>query len=104
MRTTTSKLQNGELTVYIERDIDHHIAKQMRDEIDGEIQRTKPGSVKLDFEAVSFMDSAGIGLIMGRHRLTESMHIPLRLSRVNDQCRKLLDMSELPDLLEISRE
>ncbi|MEA5051395.1 MAG: STAS domain-containing protein [Oscillospiraceae bacterium] len=103
MPMTTSKLQDGELTIRIEHDIDHHIAKQLREEIDEQIRRSAPARVRLDFEAVGFMDSAGVGLIMGRHRLTESMGIPLRVCRLSEQCRRVVEMSQLPDLIDISR-
>lgn len=59
----------GVMTARLEGEIDHHSARGLREQIDAALIRQQPGSLRLDFSAVSFMDSSGIGLIMGRHRL-----------------------------------
>ena len=50
----------------IEEDIDECCVQKIRRRIDNEIQRYMPKEVIFDFSNVSFMDSAGIGLIIGR--------------------------------------
>lgn len=57
------------LTVYIQGELDHHSAKEIRSRIDGEILRREPNFLELDFSAVTFMDSSGIGLVMGRYKI-----------------------------------
>lgn len=57
------------LTLYLSGEIDHHNAKNLRQKADSEILRLKPPKVILSFKDVSFMDSSGIGLIMGRYKL-----------------------------------
>lgn len=64
---------NGILTAYLEGEIDHHSAKAMREQIDDKIERHKPTQLILDFAKVSFMDSSGIGLVLGRFKLMERM-------------------------------
>ena len=54
------------LIAYLSGDIDHHTAKSIREEIDKEINDFSPSLLILDFGDVSFMDSSGIGLVMGR--------------------------------------
>ena len=61
----------GALTVRLSGELDHHSARRMREEIDAVIERTKPARLRLDFGGVGFMDSSGIGLIMGRFRLMQ---------------------------------
>lgn len=56
------------LTAVLIGDIDHHSAAEMRIMIDGELERTMPKTLLLDFAEVGFMDSSGIGLILGRMR------------------------------------
>lgn len=53
----------------IEEDIDECCVQKIRRRIDNEIQRYMPKEVIFDFSNVSFMDSAGIGLIIGRYKL-----------------------------------
>ncbi len=55
-------------------EIDHHTARVLREEIDTKIIRTTPTVLVLDFEKVTFMDSSGIGLIMGRYKLIHPMN------------------------------
>lgn len=57
------------LTVLIAGEIDHHSAAGMRAQIDEAIERHRPASLLLDFSGVTFMDSSGIGLVMGRYKL-----------------------------------
>ncbi len=56
------------LTAYLSGDIDHHTAAQIRADVDSAIRSTLPASLVLDFKNVSFMDSSGIGLVMGRYK------------------------------------
>ncbi len=57
------------LTVYIQGELDHHTAKEIRFRIDTEIKRREPKFLELDFSGVTFMDSSGIGLVMGRYKI-----------------------------------
>ena len=57
------------LTVYIQGELDHHTAKEIRFRIDSEIKRREPRFLELDFSGVTFMDSSGIGLVMGRYKI-----------------------------------
>ena len=59
--------RDGEnLRVQLPSDIDHHSARAMRERIDGAVAEYMPSRLILDFSAVSFMDSSGIGLVIGR--------------------------------------
>ncbi|MBQ9557272.1 MAG: STAS domain-containing protein [Clostridia bacterium] len=55
------------LTLTLPAEIDHHSAKPVREETDRWIAKLKPESVVIDFSGVKFMDSSGIGLILGRY-------------------------------------
>ena len=57
------------LTVYLEGDIDHHNARPIRSRIDTKVYIQRPDELILDLSGVSFMDSSGLGLIMGRFAL-----------------------------------
>ena len=56
------------VTAYLSGEIDHHTAKEMRETIDEAVELNMPTLLVLDFSDVSFMDSSGIGLVMGRYR------------------------------------
>lgn len=57
------------MTVRLKGDIDHHSVTSMRLVIDAALERAEPRLLILDFADVSFMDSSGIGLILGRMRV-----------------------------------
>lgn len=61
--------EKSKLTAYISGEIDHHSAKDIRKEIDINVQKLNPTNLYLDFSKVDFMDSSGIGLVMGRYKL-----------------------------------
>ena len=67
----------------IEEDIDECCVQKIRRRIDNEIQRYMPKEVIFDFSNVSFMDSAGIGLIIGRYKLINMIGGELKIANVN---------------------
>ena len=77
------------LTIYLKGEIDHHTAREIREATDSLIQLNKPSVLRLDFSGVTFMDSSGIGLIMGRYRMmllyggsTKAVNVPESLERI----------------------
>ncbi len=82
-------LKNEVLTAVLSGEIDHHSAREIRSEIDSTATKVKPKKLALDFSAVSFMDSSGIGLAMGRCKLmhlwggeVEIINLPPNLERI----------------------
>ncbi len=57
------------LVVHVGGEIDHHSAVSVRTGIDERISAGRPGRVLLELSQVDFMDSSGLGLIMGRYAL-----------------------------------
>lgn len=87
---------SGELTVgYLFGEIDHHTAPEIREALDMEICRHHPQHCILDFNQVTFMDSAGIGLVMGRYRLLNSRKASLEIRNVSLQTKKLMELAGL---------
>ena len=90
-----------QLTAYLKGDIDHHTAAEMRMELDGELEHTMPFSVTLDFGEVGFMDSSGIGLVMGRYKIMKSIGgkvILASLSGTNEKLMKLAGLERLDNI------
>ena len=81
------------LTVLLTGEIDHHCAGKIRDEIDAAIEHHRPESLILDFGGVSFMDSSGIGLILGRAECCEKMSIQLVIRGLSGRVGMLIRMS-----------
>lgn len=59
--------ESDTLTVILNGEIDHHSAQNIREEIDRQIFAHRAKTVLLDLKNVGFMDSSGLGLILGRY-------------------------------------
>jgi stage II sporulation protein AA (anti-sigma F factor antagonist) len=68
MKNLEMKMKNGILIAELSGEIDHHIATEMRNEIDSAMEHYNLRDLVLDYSKVSFMDSSGIGLVMGRYK------------------------------------
>lgn len=101
---TVYKKEDKSLTLKITEELDHHTVEKIRRRADYEIERYIPRKVILDFNSVSFMDSAGIGLILGRYKNISILGGKLEVVNVSKQVIKILNMSGLSKLIEIKEE
>ena len=83
------------ITAYLKGDIDHHSARGIREDIDALVQMKQPALLKLDFSGVSFMDSSGIGLIMGRYRMMALYGGTIKVVNVPAELEKMMLLSGL---------
>ena len=90
--------ENGVLTAKIAGEIDHHIAPQIRGDIDARCERCRPARLVLDFGGVTFMDSSGIGLIMGRYRTISLIGGRLEIVNIPPQLKKIFVISGIETL------
>lgn len=90
--------EEKQITALLGGEIDHHTAKYLREEIDGCAVRQKPERLLLDFREVTFMDSSGIGLVMGRYRLMQELGGELRVTGVPSHIKKVMRLSGLDKL------
>lgn len=91
------------LTVYLQGEIDHHSARGMREEIDKAIDFYMPSLLILDYSEVSFMDSSGIGLVMGRFKNLSKNGAKLSLLNLNDNVYKIMKLAGIDRLAEIEK-
>lgn len=90
------------LFVELSGEIDHHTCADIRAGVDEEIDRFHPEKLTLDFGAVSFMDSSGIGLVMGRYRLMEPYGGKIELINVPPALRHVMRIAGLYKLAQIN--
>lgn len=86
---------NKTLILKITEEVDEHTAQKIRGKADYEIKRYMPKKIIFDFDSVTFMDSAGIGLIIGRYKLANIIGARVELQNLNSSIRKIFDMSGL---------
>ena len=68
--------QGDALTVHLCGEIDHCAAEGLRNEIEMQIVRQNAKRLILDFSQVTFMDSSGVGMIIGRYKTADRPVIP----------------------------
>ena len=65
----TLQTENTQLIALLCGELDHHSIRSIREEIDTAVSELQPSVLTLDFHDVTFMDSSGIGLILGRCKI-----------------------------------
>ncbi len=85
--------------VSLSADLDHHMAARLRDEIDEMLDK---GVSKLlfDFDRINFMDSSGIGLIMGRYKKLQGRG-PIAVSGAHYSVKRILEISGLHKIVKV---
>lgn len=92
------------LTVMLYGEIDHHAAKDIREKIDEAIEFNMPSLVIMDFGGVTFMDSSGIGLVMGRYGILQKKGAKLNLTNLPPNIYKVMRLAGIERLAKIERE
>ncbi len=100
-KLTELSFANYTLNVKIRGDIDHHSAKRVRAQIDEAILSRKPHFVILDLSSVDFMDSSGLGLILGRYAYATDMGARLIIYKPTGRIKKILEMAGIERIIEI---
>ena len=85
--------REGELAAMLNVEIDHHTAKRIREAIDTELFRERPSLLILDFSSVAFMDSSGVGLIIGRADVCREIGARVRLAGMSGSILKVVRLS-----------
>ena len=98
MANVSIYLSDKTMTAYLSGEIDHHCAKGIREKIDDTAQRVRPDELILDFKDVTFMDSSGIGLVMGRYSLVQELGGSLRVVSLSSHIKKVMKLAGLDRL------
>ncbi len=91
------------LHCWLSGEIDHHTALPIRLEIDDKIESCRPKSAILDFTDVTFMDSSGIGLVMGRYKLLSQFQGTLEVTGLSNNAYKVMRLAGLDRIATITK-
>lgn len=95
-------LEKDKLLLFeLTEEIDHHHTEEIRRKMDYEIERYMPKKVIFNFNRVSFMDSAGIGLLLGRYKLVRILGGECGMIAVKDSIKKVFEMSGILKIIPI---
>lgn len=89
------------VTAMLGGELDHHTAIEMRREIDSAVELNMPTLLILDFSEISFMDSSGIGLVMGRYRNLIKTGAELHICGASPQIYKMMKLAGIEKLAKL---
>lgn len=91
--------EDGILIAKIKGEIDNSVTKKFREVIDTNILKNNIKYLIIDFEEVKFVDSSGIGFIIGRYNLMKREKGFIVLSNINYYCEKIFKISGILRLI-----
>ena len=94
----------GSLTARISGEIDHHSARWLRMDIDTALNDNHPNHLILDFSSVTFMDSSGVGLVMGRYKNMKAMGGTVDLAGMPPYIEKVMTLAGMDKLVKMSEQ
>lgn len=92
---------DGNLIVSLEGEIDHHCAAEIREGLDRLIAENKPKNLVLELADIDFMDSSGLGLVLGRYRRLNDIGSKMYIKNPAPRTEKILCMAGVDKLIKI---
>lgn len=92
--------KNGVLLVRLSGELDHRCAAAIRDELDGLIERSDARRLVFDLSALTFMDSSGIGMMIGRYKQMRSRGGTMAVMPGNALIERLMELSGLYQIVD----
>ncbi len=89
------------VTALLSGDIDHHNSAVIRDAIDEAIRKQQPEVLTLDFNNVIFMDSSGVGLVMGRYQTAKNYGGRVIIKNLSPQYYRIMKLSGIEYIAKI---
>lgn len=92
-------IEDRNLIVKIKGDIDHHTAEEIKEKTETNYKRLNAKNIIFDFQDVSFMDSSGIGMIIGRYKNIEKQGGNVAVYNVSESVKIIFNMSGLHKII-----
>jgi stage II sporulation protein AA (anti-sigma F factor antagonist) len=93
--------QKNLLIEFMSTELDHHITNEVRDEIDNILISKSVRNIIFDFKNINFMDSSGIGVIIGRYKKISNDGGKVSVVNVNARVKKIFDLSGMNKIIGI---
>lgn len=81
------------LVAQLRGELDHHNAEEVRNKIDDMLTRTNTLNLVMDFSDVNFMDSSGIGVVIGRYKKLLNKKGKVSISNANGSVKRVFELS-----------
>jgi len=94
------KQKNKTLYIQLEGELDHHSAQSLRERIDQAFEPTDCRQIVFDFARVTFMDSSGIGMIIGRYKNAKKRSGTVSIVGMNPEVGRIFQISGLAKIVD----
>lgn len=89
------------LTIKLRGELDHHSADETRELIDNKLNKEIYNKIIIDFKNLDFIDSSGIGFIIGRYKVIRKRNGTIEIINASKKVKKILDMSGIGKIISI---
>lgn len=93
------KRQDDYITAYLFGELDHHSADEVKTRLDEIIKECNDLNLVLDLKNLSFMDSSGLGVILGRYKKLKANGSRMYLKNPNSQIEKVFNVSGIYNII-----
>lgn len=93
--------ENNILIVHMNGELDHHSAEEVRNKIDDRIDRDEIKKLIMDFKGVTFMDSSGIGVVIGRYKKLNAKEGKVAITEAKNTVEKVFTLSGMNKIIDI---
>ena len=90
------------LLVGLKGELDHHMAEKIKTAVDDRLRSTNAVNIIFDFTELAFMDSSGIGMIMGRYKKTRTLGGRVIVYGVNAVIMRIMEMSGVDKIIKLA--
>lgn len=101
---TMFHLKDSTLVAELCGEIDHHVCDKIREDVDKELELYEINHLIFDFSDVTFMDSSGIGVVLGRYKKLKKIGGTVTIRNASRLVKQILDMSGIFTLMEYEEE
>ncbi len=92
------------LIVHLPVELDHHCTEELRREIDRILEKEPVSELEFDFSGTIFMDSAGVGMILGRYKIMRALDGRMLVSHMGAQIRRIMTLSGIQNHIPLEKE
>ncbi|MBU9714765.1 anti-sigma F factor antagonist [Evansella tamaricis] len=90
------------LCVRLEGELDHHTAMELRESVDTAIKEQRLTHILLNLENLTFMDSSGLGVILGRYKTVQALGGEMVVCSISPQVKRLFEMSGMFKIIRLT--
>lgn len=95
----TTLVKDNKMIIYLSGEIDHHTSREIRDGVDRLIVTHRPSAFILDLSGVDFMDSSGLGLVLGRYRKIKELGGEMFIANASERTMRILKMAGVDKII-----